>query len=170
MIPYDVVMESLITIEWLADHLSDSDLVVFDCSRFVDMTIGSEKSGRPAYDREHIPGAAFMELQDELSDPEAAFSYTPLSAEALATAFGRLGIGDESRVVLYDNSGSMWAAWAWWMLYSVGFDRAALLPGGVAEWREAGHPVTDQTTVFLSLIHISEPTRHICLSRMPSSA
>ena len=40
----------------------------------------------------------------------------------------------------------MWAAWAWWLLRSVGFDRAALLTGGVAEWRDAGHPVTDQPT------------------------
>ncbi len=143
-------MESLVTIEWLADHLGDTGLLVFDCSRFVDMTIGHEKSGRPAYDREHIPGAAFLELQDDLSDPEAGLSYTPLPAGALAAAFGRLGIGDETHVVLYDNSGSMWAAWAWWLLWSVGFDRAALLPGGVAEWREAGHAVTGQTTEYPS--------------------
>ncbi|MGB9357112.1 MAG: rhodanese-like domain-containing protein [Acidimicrobiia bacterium] len=141
-------MESLVTIGWLADHLDDPDLLVFDCSRFVDMTIGHEKSGRPAYDREHILGAAFLELQDDLSDPEAELTYSPLPIGALAAAFGRLGIGDETRVVLYDNSGSMWAAWAWWLLYSVGFDRAALLPSGVADWRDAGHPVTDQTTEY----------------------
>ena len=141
-------MESLVTINWLADHLSDPDLLVFDCSRFVDMTIGQEKSGRPAYDLEHIVGAAFLELQDDLSDPEAELSYTPLPAGDLAAAFSRLGIGDETHVVLYDNSGSMWAAWAWWLLRSVGFDRAALLPAGVAEWREAGHRVTDQATEY----------------------
>ena len=141
-------MESLVTIEWLADHLGDPDLLVFDCSRFVDMVIGHEKSGRPAYEREHIPGAAFLELQDDLSDPEAELTYTPLPVGALAAAFGRLGIGDEDRVVLYDNAGSMWAAWAWWLLRSVGFDRAALLPVGVAEWREAGHPVNNQTTEY----------------------
>ena len=141
-------MESLVTMKWLADHLSDPDLRVFDCSRLLDMTIGREKSGRPAYDHEHILGAAFLDLHDDLSDPESEVSYTPLPAGALAAAFGRLGIGDESRVVLYDNSGSMWAAWAWWLLRSVGFDRAALLTGGVAEWREAGHPVTDQTTEY----------------------
>ena len=142
------LMESLVTITWLADHLSDTDLLVFDCSRLLDMAIGQEKSGRPAYDREHIPGAAFLELQDDLSDPKAEFSYTPLPAGALAAAFSRLGIGDENHVVLYDNSGSMWAAWVWWLLRSIGFDRAALLTGGVAEWREAGHPVTDQATEY----------------------
>ena len=141
-------MESLVTIKWLADHLRDPDLLVFDSSRFVDMAIGHEKSGRPAYDREHIPGAAFLELQDDLSDPEAELTYTPLPVGALAAAFGRLGIGNENRVVLYDNAGSMWAAWAWWLLRSVGFDRAALLPNGVVDWREAGHPVADQTTEY----------------------
>jgi thiosulfate/3-mercaptopyruvate sulfurtransferase len=141
-------MDSLVTITWLADHLSDPDVRVFDCSRLLDMTIGQEKSGRPAYDREHIVGAAFLDLRDDLSDPESDLTYTPLPAEALAAVFSRLGIGDETGVVLYDNSGSMWAAWAWWLLRSVGFDRAALLTGGVAEWREAGHPVTDQTTEY----------------------
>ena len=71
------VMESLVTIEWLADHLGDPDLLIFDCSRFIDMTIGHEKSGRPAYDREHIVGAAFLELQYDLSDPASE----PLSAD-----------------------------------------------------------------------------------------
>ncbi len=134
--------------EWLADNLGEPDLLVFDCSRFIDMIIGQEKSGRPAYDREHIKGAAFLELQDDLSDPETEISYTPLPPGELSAAFGRAGIGNESRVVLYDNSGSMWAAWVWWLLRSVGFDRAALLPTGVAQWREAGYPVTDQTTEY----------------------
>ena len=150
-------MESMITIAWLAAHPDDPGLLVFDCSRFVDMTIGHEKSGRPAYDREHIPGVAFLELQDDLSDAEAERSYTPLPTGALAAAFGRLGIGDECQVVLYDNSGSMWAAWVWWLLRSIGFDRAALLPVGVAEWRAAGHPVTDQTTVYPPVTLIPSP-------------
>ena len=98
------VMDSLVTMDWLADHLGDPDLLIFDCSRFLDMTIGREKSGRPAYDREHIAGAAFLELQDQLSDPAAEFSYTPLAAGPLAAAFGRAGVGDKARVVLYDNS------------------------------------------------------------------
>ncbi len=134
--------------KWLADHLNDPDLLIFDCSRFLDMAIGQEKSGRPAYDREHIAGAAFLDLQDELSDPEAQFTYTPLPPGTLADAFARVGIGDKKRVVLYDNSGSMWAAWARWLLRSVGFDQAALLPVGVAEWREAGYPVTSETTEY----------------------
>ena len=153
-------MDSLVTIEWLADHLDDPALLVFDCSRLVDMAIGSEKSARPAYDREHIPSAAFLELQDDLADPDAEFAYTPLPQDALAAAFGRLGIGDDSIVVLYDNSGSMWAAWAWWLLRSVGFDHAALLSGGVPEWKEAGHPVTAESTEY--------PARTLTPSLRPS--
>ncbi len=141
-------MESLVTIEWLADHLGDADLLVFDCSRFVDMAIGHEKSGRPAYDREHLPGAGFIELDLDLSDPDAASAYTPLSADGLADAFGRLGIGDDSHVVLYDNSGAMWAAWAWWLLRSIGFDDAAVLAGGIAEWKDAGHAVADEPNQY----------------------
>jgi thiosulfate/3-mercaptopyruvate sulfurtransferase len=159
------VMESLVTIKWLADHLSDPDLLIFDCSRFVDMIIGQDKSGRPAYDREHIVGAAFIELQDDLSDSDADFSYTPLSAEALAAAFGQVGIGDGNRVVLYDNSGSMWAAWAWWLLRSVGFDRAAVLPVSVAQWRDAGYPVTGETTEYAPAALTSVPRPGVLADR-----
>jgi thiosulfate/3-mercaptopyruvate sulfurtransferase len=57
---------------------------------------------------------------------------------------GRLGVADESRVVLYDTSISAWAARVWWMLRWVGFDRAAVLDGGIGAWRAAGLPISDE--------------------------
>ena len=51
---------------------------------------------------------------------------------------GELGVGDDSRVVLYDTTNSSWAARVWWMLRWIGFDRAALLDGGLTAWTQAG--------------------------------
>jgi len=57
---------------------------------------------------------------------------------------GDLGVGDDSRVVLYDASGSAWAARVWWMLRWVGFDRAALLDGGLAAWTAEDRPLSTE--------------------------
>ena len=73
-----------------------------------------------------------------LSDPDSPLQFGMPSPQQFAAAMGQLGVGDDSRVVLYDAMGSSWAARVWWMLRWVGFDRAALLDGGLAAWTAAG--------------------------------
>jgi thiosulfate/3-mercaptopyruvate sulfurtransferase len=63
------------------------------------------------------------------------------SAEHLARAFGRHGLGDGARVVLYSIGSMMWATRVWWMLRSVGFDAAAVLDGGFDRWQAEGRAV-----------------------------
>ena len=63
--------------------------------------------------------------------------------EAFCDAMGALGVGDDSRVVLYDGNMSVWAARVWWMLRWVGFDRAAILDGGLVGWELAGPAALD---------------------------
>ena len=62
------------------------------------------------------------------------------SAERFADAMGALGIGDESRVVLYSAGSIMWATRVWWMLRAFGFDRAAVLDGGWEKWQGGRTP------------------------------
>jgi thiosulfate/3-mercaptopyruvate sulfurtransferase len=59
----------------------------------------------------------------------------------LATAFGRHGLGDGSRVVLYSIGTAMWATRFWWMLRSLGFDNAAVLDGGLDQWKAEARPL-----------------------------
>ena len=58
---------------------------------------------------------------------------------------GELGVGDDSRVVLYDANYTGWAARVWWMLRWVGFDNAAILDGGLAAWTSAGNELSLET-------------------------
>jgi hypothetical protein len=74
----------------------------------------------------------------DLSDPESPLQFGMPSPEQFAAAMEKLGVGDDSRVVLYDTMGSSWAARVWWMLRWIGFDRAALLDGGLTAWTAAG--------------------------------
>lgn len=142
-------MDDLVDVEWLAEHLDEPDLVVLDCS--VQMT-GTPPalvsvSGRAAFDDGHIPGAGFADLLVDLSDTSQPIGYALPTVEAFCEAMERLGVGDDTRVVLYDTSMSMWAARVWWMLRWAGFDSTALLDGGFGAWVAAGLAVsTDPPT------------------------
>jgi thiosulfate/3-mercaptopyruvate sulfurtransferase len=139
--------DTLVTVEWLAEHLDDPDLVVLDCSVHIeqDEEGGIQiSSGRADYEAGHIPSAGFADLLGDLSDTESPYQYAVPTPEAFAAAMGALGVGDNSRVVLYDTSGSVWAARVWWMLRWIGFDRAALLDGGLPAWTAAGRPLSTE--------------------------
>ena len=113
---------------WLADNIDS--VVVADVRWYLD-----GRSGREAYDRGHLPGARFADLDTDLSGhPTAAGGRHPLpEPERFAEAMGRLGIGDGDPVVAYDDAGGVIAARMWWMLDSLGHP-AAVLDGGIGAW------------------------------------
>ena len=114
--------------DWLADNIDS--VVVADVRWYLD-----GRSGREAYDRGHLPGARFADLDTDLSgNPTAAGGRHPLpEPERFAEAMGRLGIGDGDPVVAYDDAGGVIAARMWWMLDSLGHP-AAVLDGGIGAW------------------------------------
>ncbi|MBD7919918.1 sulfurtransferase [Cellulomonas sp. Sa3CUA2] len=93
---------------------------------------------REQYLEAHVPGAAFVDVTHELSDTSAPQLFTVPSPQALAAAFGALGIGDDTHVVVYDDVGSAWATRVWWLLRWLGHDRVSVLDGGLAAWQAAG--------------------------------
>lgn len=144
-------MESLVDTDWLAAHLHEPDLVVLDCSVRFEQTDGGMRSvsGRSAYEATHIPGAGFADLTTELCDESSELSFALPAPEAFCAAMGQLGVDDGSRVVLYDTTISAWAARVWWMLRWVGFDRAALLDGGLRAWTAEGRELSTSPALRL---------------------
>ena len=141
------MMDTLVTTEWLSQHLDDPDLVVLDCTVSIEQDEGGAfrvVSGRSAYEGGHIPSAGFADLMNDLSDTDSPFQFALLTPEQFSAAMGALGVGDDSRVVLYDGKHSAWAARVWWMLRWVGFDRAALLDGGLGAWTAEGRPLSTE--------------------------
>lgn len=127
-------MDALVTTEWLANELSATDLRIVDASYFL------SEHGRDAaaeYEAEHIPGAVFMDLAEiaDLSNPLPAMLPAP---EKFASRMQSLGLGDGSRIVLYDNSPLHTSARAWWMLRTFGAHDVAILDGGLAKWKAEG--------------------------------
>ncbi|MFD8794204.1 sulfurtransferase [Streptomyces vinaceus] len=120
----------LVGADWLAGRLGEPGLVVFDAS------VGAHRGA----DR-RIPGARPFDLDGALSDHEAPAPHTMPAAAAFEEALRALGVDDTSTVVVYDGAGVYSSARAWWMLRAMGFDRAAVLDGGLPAWTAAGLPV-----------------------------
>ena len=155
-------MDSLVTAAWLAEHIDDPDLVVLDCSVIIENDEDGNMralSGRDAYEAGHIPGAGFADLKGALSDADSPLEYAVPAPGQFRDAMQALGVGDDTRVVLYDRSGGVWSARVWWMLRWIGFDDAALLDGGLDAWTAAGRSLSTETP--------TEPERTLTVNLRP---
>ena len=128
------VMDSLVSTDWLSQHLGETDLVVVDSSWHM---AASGRNGREEYLTAHIPGARFLDI-DELSDGSNPAPHMLPSAKDFGPAMERLGIGREDRIVIYDNSPIRTAARGWFMLRHFGAEHASILDGGFQKWISEG--------------------------------
>lgn len=137
-------MDPLVSSSWLVDHLDDPDLRILECT--VDLKSGpggfvpQEVSDRWA--EGHIPNSVYADLTNDLSDPGSDLRFTMPTAEHFARAMEALGVGQGTRVVLYDRRMTMWATRVFWMLRAFGFDDCAVLDGGWRNWTQEGRPVS----------------------------
>ncbi len=104
-------------------------------------------SGREAYQEGHIPGAAFVDFASDLAEPEDDL-LNILPPDHFAALMGRLGIGNDSTVVVYDDQGGTWAARLWWALRYYGHDAAKVLNGGLTKWTAEGRPLETSTPTY----------------------
>jgi thiosulfate/3-mercaptopyruvate sulfurtransferase len=129
-------MDSLVSTQWLAEHLGEPDLVIVDSSWHMPAT---GRSGRDEYLAAHIPGARFLDI-DEISDKLHPAPHMLPSAEEFGAAMERLGIGRADRIVVYDNSPTRTAARGWFMLRHYGARQVAILDGGLQKWLAEDRP------------------------------
>jgi thiosulfate/3-mercaptopyruvate sulfurtransferase len=139
--------QALISTEQLAAMLGQPNLRIYDCTTYLEPAApGSDDPyvalpGRHTFEEAHIPGADFLDLQGEFSDPATKLRFMMPAPAQLATAFGCHGLGDGNRVVLYSIGTMMWATRFWWMLRSLGFECAAVLDGGLDQWKAEARPL-----------------------------
>ncbi|HEY0115053.1 MAG TPA: 3-mercaptopyruvate sulfurtransferase [Allosphingosinicella sp.] len=130
-------MGSLVSTDWLARELGAADLRIVDATHRLS---GSGRDARAEYEAAHIPGAVYFDLAD-ISDADNPLPNMMPPPHKFASRMQSLGIGDGSRIVVYDDSPLHSASRAWWMLRSFGAMRVAILDGGFAKWRAEGRPV-----------------------------
>lgn len=124
--------------DWLARHLADPNVVVVDASWYLP---SAQRDPRAEYLAAHLPGAVFWDL-DAMSDPDTTLPHMLPDPASLGRWIGELGIGNDSRVVVYDGSGAnLSAARVWWTLRVAGHDQVAVLDGGLSRWKSEGRPL-----------------------------
>jgi thiosulfate/3-mercaptopyruvate sulfurtransferase len=131
-----VAFTTLIDVSSLQQLQLDRTVAVIDC-RF---DLAQPEAGRRAFLDAHIPGARYADLNQDLSARMTATSGRhPLPApRAFAATLERLGIGDDTQVIAYDDANGSIAARLWWMLRWLGHTSVAVLDGGFKAWRTAG--------------------------------
>ena len=128
----------LVSTDWLLDHLRDPGLVILHCSYFLGAPGWSPEA---SYRRNHIPGARLFDV-DKIADPTSPLPHMMPSADAFAEAAGRLGIGNDDQVVVYDDGGVRPAFRVWWTFKTFGHGQVAVLDGGLGKWLMEGKPAT----------------------------
>lgn len=125
--------EVLVSTGWLAEHLGDPNLRLLECDEDVLL-----------FDFGHIPGAQKIDWHSDLNDPVMR-DY--VSREQFELLLRRLGIDNDTLVVLYGDKNNWWAAYAFWVFHLFGFRNARLLDGGRMKWEMEGRAlVTEHTT------------------------
>jgi thiosulfate/3-mercaptopyruvate sulfurtransferase len=121
----------------LERELDAPDLVIIDATWYMPNT---ENNARGEYLAEHIPGAIFFDI-DEISDSNSAVPHMLPPPEKFSSRMRSMGIGDGSRIVVYDRAGMFSAPRVWWMFRVMGVDDVSVLNGGLPKWKREGRPL-----------------------------
>ena len=134
----------LVSTNWLAAHLKDPDLRLIDASWYLpDMA----RNGREEYDKAHILGARFFDI-DDVSDNRSALPHMVPAVEKFMSRVRAMGIGDGHQVVVYDGAGLFSAARVWWLFQLMGHRDIAVLDGGLPKWQDEGLATEDKLPVI----------------------
>lgn len=131
---------ALVTTDWLGASLGSPDLRVVDATWFLPTM---DRDTRAEHAAAHIPGAVFFDI-DEIADSDSSLPHMLPSAIKFSARVRRLGLGDGTRIVVYDNNRFCASARVWWMLRLFGHPDVAVLDGGLGKWLAEGRPVDDR--------------------------
>jgi len=131
--------DPLVSTAWLADHLGAPDVRLVDASWYFPH---EERDAKAEYAIAHIPGAVFFDI-DEISDETSDLPHMLPSPVKFASRVRKLGLGDGSRIVVYDQLGLRSAARVWWSFRAMGHEDVVVLDGGLPKWIAEGRPIED---------------------------
>lgn len=131
-------MKPLVTIDWLSENLNTPNLVVLDVS--LESNVANIEVEFPSL---QIKGARYFDLKGKFSEPNNKLPNTLPSPEEFAKECRKLGINNNSIIVVYDNIGIYASPRVWWMFKSMGHENIAVLDGGLPEWINKENPTEE---------------------------
>jgi len=144
---------TLVSTDWLEDHLLEPSVRVVDIRGYVKTVdagtgdgqqISTYVGAKDEYDKSHIPGAVFVDWTADITDPDNPVPAQLASPERFKAAMEERGIGSDTDVVVVDHAGGHFATRLWWALNYYGHPAVAVLDGGMNKWLKEGKPVTDE--------------------------
>lgn len=167
----DTYPRFLVSTDWLSAHLDDPKVRILDPSTLLpprpDFSAYDVVPAREDFEKGHIPGAVFVDIDHEVSTPDPKLHFMLPDAKTFADAMSRYGVSDDSFVVTYSTTSHWWATRLWWMLRVFGHERAAVLDGGFQKWQAEGRaaetgPAPMPTAGKFS---VREPNLHMVATR-----
>ncbi len=156
--------DTLVSTDWLAEHLDDPNLRVVDIRGYVrkrNLGDGRQEAeylaARDEYDEAHIPDAMYVDWTRDITDPDNPLPVQIASRERFATVMGSLGIGDDTHVLVYDHAGGQFATRLWWSLTYYGHDRVSVLNGGFRKWTAEGRLTTTESPDYKPATFTARP-------------
>jgi thiosulfate/3-mercaptopyruvate sulfurtransferase len=127
--------DSIVSIQWLKEILWAENLLIFDASM---KPIAPVANAAPEA-RLYIPGSLRFDFDDVLTDHSISLPHMMPSAEFFQQEMQKMGVNQDSVIVVYDKDGIYSSPRAWWMLRAMGHEQVAVLDGGLPAWLEAGY-------------------------------
>ena len=125
-------MQHLISAPELQLQFEDSNLIILDC------TISKIEEPASKEKKKRIPGARFFDIKNTFSDIKSAFPNMLPTVNQFQKECRKLGINNNSHIVVYDNLGIYSSARAWWMFRTMGHSKVMVLDGGLPAWEKEG--------------------------------
>jgi thiosulfate/3-mercaptopyruvate sulfurtransferase len=126
----------IVSVKWLHEHLGDPDLIILDASQQV-----NQAKVESQYQDIQIKGARYFDIKNDFSDTQSSLPNTLPSPEVFAKAARKLGINNESKIVVYDSLGIFSSPRAWWLFKIMSHENVWVLDGGLPQWTKQGYEV-----------------------------
>ncbi len=126
---------SLVSVQWLHKNLDAENLIVLDASMRPIGLMADQFQETPVY----IPGSLRFNFDDVICDRNSPLPHTMPSAADFENEMQKMGIDQDSVVIVYDKTGIVSSPRAWWMFRAMGHDQVAVLDGGLPAWTQAGY-------------------------------
>lgn len=141
--------DCLVETDWLAQHLDAPDVIVVDGTWYLPT---SDRDARGEFEESRIPGAIFLDI-DAVRDTASPLPHMLPSTVAFSSAMKKLGIGNGSRVIVYDRHGLYSAPRVWWMLKIMGHSDVRVLNGGFPKWLAEERAVDTDPPTLRAEVH-----------------
>jgi thiosulfate/3-mercaptopyruvate sulfurtransferase len=127
----------LVTTDWLATQLGKANIAVVDGSFYLPAL---KRDAKAEFLASHIPGAVFFDI-DAIADHSSTLPHMLPGTTVFSEEVGKLGIGNEDTIVVYDGAGLGGAPRVWWTFRTFGAKNVFILDGGLPKWKAEGRPV-----------------------------